>query len=210
MPSRIPPCKIHPCLKHSLYAKSKAKLAFAKINFSCRVPEFSNSIRLSAKTDRADSPAFLKGGETYMSAFLVRSKTIDRILTGLTKLLDEPGFFREEFLQALQFVDKTTHEKLLAESDWQTALGRLMLDLNQEPLGARYGDTVKKLTYTYTPQPVTQMQGLKSMHCWLYQCHEGDIPEKSGLYKLFRQVVGRHWMGKIVTNLPEYDSCEWG
>jgi hypothetical protein len=46
------------------------------------------------------------------------------------------------------------------------------------------------------------------MKCWLYQCAEGDVPERE-LYTFFADVVEKYLLRKIVYNLPEYDQAEW-
>lgn len=86
-----------------------------------------------------------------------------------------------------------------------------MLDLNQLALGYRYGDEELKLQYFYcdVSRLLSRIQLFKSLQCWMYQCTEGDIPEKSKLYKVFKHKIVSHLAVSIVQSMPEYDEAEW-
>ena len=101
-----------------------------------------------------------------------------------------------------------------SESGWTERLGQAMFQLNVIAVDVRYGShearKSRPLTYRYqVTEPVPLVQVLKSLHCWLYQCCEGDIPETE-LYKLFDSDVRLYLMSEITTQLPEYEKAHWG
>src|SRR5688572_1090336 len=90
-------------------------------------------------------------------------------------------------------------------AQWQTHLGQKMWDLNQLSLGYRYGDEKIDLTYRFQPVLCTPVQAFKALHCWLYHCMEGEIPELSRLYLFFKKVVVPEWAELLVMRTPEYE-----
>jgi hypothetical protein len=89
-----------------------------------------------------------------------------------------------------------------------------MFQLNITAVDARYGNGAalefRKLDYRYeVTEPVPLVQVLKSLHCWLYQCNEGAVPETK-LYQLFDDDIRGYLMSKIISLLPEYEEAEWG
>ena len=52
------------------------------------------------------------------------------------------------------------------------------------------------------------IQALKSLHCYSYQCSEGNIPNKK-LYKLLEK-LSKDIATHIIDEMPEYDKAEWG
>src|SRR5687768_5382879 len=110
-----------------------------------------------------------------MSAFLVGEKTINKILTELDKTVRIASTWAEKEVESKLGID-------YSDPDWKTKLGQKMWDLNQLSLYYRYGDQKKELVYTYQTIPCSKVQALKALHCWLYQCAEGNIPEDSKFY----------------------------
>jgi len=135
-----------------------------------------------------------------MSAFLVETKTIDRILTALDNEARQDSWITRELAERLDLFTSVFA--------WKDALGKMMLDLNQAALGQRYGDEKTELSYSYTPTLVSPIQAIKSLQCWLYQCMEGNVPE-SKLYHFFDEVVLRRLMTRVIDRTPEYDQAEW-
>ena len=88
-------------------------------------------------------------------------------------------------------------------------LGRAMLEMNVDAVNQRYGDNTNPLVlpYRYYPQPVSRIQGLKSLKCWLYQCTEGNVPQQ----KLFQvmEKFGHFLADEIIYSLPAYNNAEW-
>jgi hypothetical protein len=138
-----------------------------------------------------------------MSAFLVGEKTINKILTELDKSVRIASTWAEKEVESKLGID-------CSDPDWKTKLGQKMWDLNQLSLYYRYGDQKKELVYIYQTVPCPKVQALKALHCWLYQCSEGNIPEDSKLYNFFEKVIAPEWPEYLVMRTPEYDNAEWG
>jgi hypothetical protein len=139
-----------------------------------------------------------------MSAFLVEKKTIDRILSLVSAECRRSECFRGGLAKDLN-VD-------FSDDSWRDKLGQKMWDLNQLSLGYRYGDAREVLTYSFFDESglVSRVQMFKSLRCWLYQCAEGEIPDKSVLYRVFSQKIVLYLALRIVGEMPEYDAAEWG
>jgi hypothetical protein len=134
-----------------------------------------------------------------MSAFLVDKRTIDKILTHINSKITDSYWLNSQF-----------EEKLgvnFAEYDWEDNLGQAMWNLNQLSLRYRYGDRKKKLVYKFEPVLSSPIEALKALQCWSYQCAEGSIPERSKLYKFFKNVVESAWAKSIIMRTPEYDNA---
>ena len=75
----------------------------------------------------------------------------------------------------------------------------LVGDLEFDSKADFYQIREKGLTYHY--------QLLKSLHCYLYQCTEGDIPELE-LYKNIEKLI--HCLESYIINrIPEYSAADW-
>lgn len=136
-----------------------------------------------------------------MSAFLVEEKTIHKIIYAIAHEMKRSDQFKEQCEKELS-IDENT--------DWQTKLGQKMLDLNQLALSYRYGDDEMRLRYKYSPVSCTLIEAYKAIHCWRYQCWEGEVPEKSKLLQFIQNVVLKELADDIITGMPEYDLAEWG
>jgi hypothetical protein len=136
-----------------------------------------------------------------MSAFLVGKQTIDRILSFVSSECRKSECFKGELARDLN-VD-------FSDYGWGDTLGQKMWELNQ--LAHRYGDEKEVLRYLFfdVSGSVSRIQMFKSLKCWLYQCAEGEIPEKSILYKVFSHEIVRYLALRIVEETPEYDEAEW-
>jgi hypothetical protein len=138
-----------------------------------------------------------------MSAFLVDKTTIDRVVTVIDYERKRSMYFKNDLEKELKS-DFSDH-------NWRTTLGQEMWDLNQLALGYRYGDEKENLHYEYVDvyMLLNHTQSFKSMQCWLYQCLEGDIPEKSKLYQFFKEKVLAFLAVRIVESSQEYEEAEW-
>ncbi len=88
-----------------------------------------------------------------------------------------------------------------------------MFALNCQAVDQRYGygtcvlDAIEPLVFASVKADPYQV--LKSMHCWHYQCCEGNVPESSDLYKAFDKIM--HALEyHLVSIRIEYESAEWG
>lgn len=93
-----------------------------------------------------------------------------------------------------------------------------MWSMNVAAVTARYGDRTGEYG-AWTDQPGADKrtratwfnvyQFLKSLHCYLYQCAEGGIPEKNPLYAKL-QLLADHLARHVLDKLPPYQAAVWG
>ena len=140
-----------------------------------------------------------------MSAFIVKDKTINRVVTWLKSEVATSHYTLDQLARKydIDFVSDT----------WDEKLANAMFQLNCDGVNARYGEgeaeKFRPLNFTYKPEIYfSRVQVLKSLQCWMYQCSEGDVP-KTKLYQFFEEVE-HHLALQIVMNLPEYDKATWG
>jgi len=139
-----------------------------------------------------------------MSAFMVDDKTINSVVTWLTREVQRSRFTLD-CLAREYGVDLTS-------DGWDEKLAQAMFQLNCDGVNARYGEgeaeKFRPLNFTYEPEiQYSLVQVLKSLQCWNYQCSEGDVPNTQ-LYQFFEEVE-HHLALKIVMDLPEYDKAKW-
>jgi hypothetical protein len=126
-----------------------------------------------------------------MSAFMVADTTINNVVNWLRREVFCLSLI-PHLLKGLGFET--------AAAGWAEDLGQAMFQLNIRTVDARYGNgeaaTFRMLDYRYqVTEPVSLMQVLKSLQCWLYQCNEGDVPETE-LYQLFDYDIQTYLMNK--------------
>jgi hypothetical protein len=136
-----------------------------------------------------------------MSAFMVSFECVNRAVS--LWMTDEYG----------QMVSWDEHNFSMDDCD---ALGREMLRLNREALAARYpGEDMGAPTdeeiaaWSWDGKRYGRVDASKALHCVIYQCSEGDIPEKSVLWQRMKRRAAEtdSW---IVSQLPEWEAAEWG
>ena len=141
-----------------------------------------------------------------MSAFIVRDKTINRVVTWMAEETRRNPYFAQKIEQGL----------LLSTDDnlWEAKLAQAMFQLNIDGVNARYGlgeaQKFKTVDFTYQSEYARdKVQVIKSLQCWLYQCCEGRIMY-SPMYRFFDEWVVRYLMSQIIDALPTYNKAEWG
>jgi hypothetical protein len=135
---------------------------------------------------------------------MVRDETINRVISWLSWEITRSDWLKKKVSDELH-LDTT-------KADWEEILGLAMFRLNIAGVNERYGggaQKFRKLNYRYSPAHGSQIQVLKSMQCWLYQCMEGEVV-KNPLYQFFDSVIAPHLMSSIISDLPEYQRAEWG
>lgn len=83
--------------------------------------------------------------------------------------------------------------------------------LNGLAMRARYGEVHDAAEFRYEESRGghdTDVRLYKSIRCFLYQCSEGDVPEKP-LFKLMEQ-FSADVAGDIIWALPSWDELPWG
>jgi hypothetical protein len=147
-----------------------------------------------------------------MSAFMVADETINRSVSWLEREIHRSSWLGDKLTDYHRSAEQANSHGSLGL--WEQALAERMFHLNLAALEARYGkaETVeyKERTFRYVPvAPQSDIQALKSINCWLYQCMEGDIPSNP-LYRFFDDIVVRYLLEKFVYNSPAYDTAVWG
>jgi hypothetical protein len=140
-----------------------------------------------------------------MSAFMVEDGTVNYVVNWLRRNVEQFSFIPHR-LKDFGFDTSVP--------GWAEKLGQEMFQLNIKAVDAQYGSGAaaqfRKLGYRFEhTKAVSRVQVLKSPHCWLYQCNEGDVPE-TALYGLFDIEIRLYLMDKIITALPEYEEADWG
>lgn len=146
-----------------------------------------------------------------MSAFVVDDETIHKIVSGIEHSL---LWSHAEYPQGPDGIELPPQEG----EQWEALkrLGARLRSMNESAVMHRYREKDRtnlpgpcpyqpyKHAAFGRPDPVLLV---KALQCYLYQCAEGDVPEKL-LYKLLRE-----WEGSIcrfiVHQLPAYDALPW-
>ena len=109
-----------------------------------------------------------------------------------------------QFLTVMQF------EGIIQKSDL-TKFGQELMTMNCEAVAQRYDQEVNKdaiNTFKFKNEACSKIQAAKSLGCFLYQCCEGNIPEKSKLYKEMRILEGE-LAKRALMETSEYNEAEW-
>lgn len=129
-----------------------------------------------------------------MSAFIVEDRTINVIVSALFSPV---------------VPDSESKRRLLAQHEDPELLAQTLFAMNVEAVNARDGVDANSmpLRIRRTWEQPSRIQALKSLHCWLYQCAEGKVPN----YPLYKQLrtISREMAVTIVCELPEYDKARW-
>lgn len=142
-----------------------------------------------------------------MSAYIVNDVTINKIVSYLYAKASGPDpsiHWDKTKLGALGFD--------LSSRDSCAVLARRMFDMNVAAVKARYGEAEGEgfplLSFKYLFTPATQIEVIKALECWKYQCTEGNISE-SELYKAMVQI---HCLlcTDFIHRLDEYEAAPWG
>ena len=146
-----------------------------------------------------------------MSMFIMKKESIAAIAYYMADKLNNSM----DFMMGKSMIDN------LKEGDvWDFDVNRFDSELlfdelylwNYRSRKVRYGDDFEfgewgEIPDQRTLKPISEVQIKKSLDCYLYQCCEGDIPEK----RFYLGVVDfrNRLANKIVNGLAEYDDAEW-
>jgi hypothetical protein len=137
-----------------------------------------------------------------MSAFMVNTNVMAKVVTAI--LLNFDKFDGESTCRVALLASPTD-----AQKETGTTIGRKLFLMNRRALRARYGcGTLRLPEFLFAgwaeASPVEQF---KAIHCLLYQCCEGKVPN-SRLYDELNHAAGQ-LAQRIVQDLPEYDKASW-
>ena len=141
-----------------------------------------------------------------MSAYVVEPETIARIIAAL-QWAGTPGAgdFGQVAIMAREGWPLDTEQQ-------RERLARAMWQMNVDAVCQRYEGRETPDRYPWPGLSealhLSNVQGYKSLLCYLYQCTEGDVPERP-LYKALDAASDRLAHG-IVTYSKEYEKAEWG
>lgn len=134
-----------------------------------------------------------------MSAFVVKEKTINRIVNYLADARN------------LDFTRRLLEEKGydLKVVEGKRKLFNHLYSMNLQAVDQRYKEKNMRDHYSFKLlDGCMSIAAYKAFNCFMYQCCEGNIPE-TDLYKLMDKVqsqVARH----ILSCSKEYDTADWG
>ena len=133
-----------------------------------------------------------------MSSFVVSDLTINRIVCGLDTYPNRLYYERIVGEVGFSIINKSGKERL----------GNALMDLNREAVNQRYPDADEIFSpcpYRFQQTIVgTLMITFKALKCWLYQCHEGNIPE-SQLFQAMDRICYQI-ASEIITRLSAYEN----
>ena len=146
-----------------------------------------------------------------MSAFVVTDKTINQVVFYLTHC-DRLEYLKRELAKAAE-IDRD-------DLDFSSKLAVSLLQLNTDAVCQRYPDIPHDAMLAraefnpsagdFRPHPIvcSDIQAYKSLGCLLYQCSEGNVPERP-LYQVLRQA--EHTLAdQIISRTSEYQEADWG
>jgi hypothetical protein len=138
-----------------------------------------------------------------MSAYIVKAETINKIVSylyakaagGATSIVSL-GLVRMGYdLSDLLYIER---------------LADAMFNLNVEAIRTRYGDveTFHSTVFKYLFIPAAQIEIIKALECWMYQCTEGDIPGS----ELYKAMAATYFLlcKDYIHQLDEYEVAPWG
>ena len=143
-----------------------------------------------------------------MSSFIVEDKTINRIIN-YVYWMNSSEINKEFILEKLKSVGISVNN-----DEEMQKFGEKLIKLNCKAVSQRYDKKInQKAIDEYEFKNIdlvdrTEIQVLKSLQCFLYQCMEGTVPETK-LYKVLREIAD-NIMDSIINKLPEYEKAEWG
>lgn len=146
-----------------------------------------------------------------MSAYIVEPQTINRILYRL--MYDRDTYAKDVITRSTEFS--------CDNRGYASDLGQAMYNLNINAVSQRYSncknldqlpgyfpDGEYLARFKFALHECGNMQAIKSLECWLYQCSEGDVPQKSKLFQAFERVL-HSWQSRALDLIPEYKQAKW-
>ena len=137
-------------------------------------------------------------------SYIVDDKTINKVVSYLYAKAKGPDS------TAYPALDKMGYN-LINPVDLKR-LAHAMFNLNVDAIQARYGEAdgegfpLPSFTYVFTP--ATQIEVIKAVECWKYQCTEGELPS-TFLYKAMKQTLSL-LCSDYIHQLDEYEATPWG
>lgn len=141
-----------------------------------------------------------------MSAFVVNDRTINKIVTFFSLSTTEDWYRGQIKNIGYDFGKPLSIEKLAKD----------MFFLNCEAVDKRYGkneaEKFRDLNFRYHEvdfDECDELEVIKSIRCWLYQCAEGEEIMQNPLYLVMEKLCG-YLALNIVERTAEYKLAKWG
>jgi hypothetical protein len=138
-----------------------------------------------------------------MSSFIVKEKTINRIVT----FLDRQNYRTDILAGRIKRIMEKYHIVLNSQRHLDV-LANVFLLLNKKGTDYRYDVNNVVTIQKFESEKGSNIQVLKSIECLLYQADEGDIPNTKPFK--FLEEVAQALKDDIISNLAEYNKAEWG
>lgn len=148
-----------------------------------------------------------------MSSFVVDYKDVDNVLILCRNMINRHNtgiYFTSEFERLFGVV--LPRYDYNARNDLFTEIGKKILRLNIDAVNGRYNENDN---YTYADEykfndnlKVSDMQGLKSLHCIIYQCSE-EGTDNQELYKRLVDLKNKIQY-YLLSCTQEYEEATWG
>ena len=142
-----------------------------------------------------------------MSAYIVDNETINKVVSYLYAKAAGPGpRIHWEATKLFKMGYDLTSGPSCSE------LAHKMFDLNVAAVNSRYGEAAGEgfplPAFAYAFTPATQIEVIKALNAWKYQCTEGQVPELA----LYKAMVEVHYLLCIdfVEGTEEYEAAPWG
>ena len=117
-------------------------------------------------------------GESPMSAFIVSTETMQRVIAAIT---DNGSIYDGTFAGTY----------LLRNSSDLDALGKALFAMNADAVNQRYSENYVEPPFSYRPLGIVSKEDrFMAVACLLYQCSEGDVPERE-MYRELGRVKNR-------------------
>jgi hypothetical protein len=141
-----------------------------------------------------------------MSAYIVDDGTINKIVSYIYTNDARPGpRIHWEATKLFKMGYKLTSTQSCAE------LAHKMFDMNVLAVNARYGEgeaeKFRPLDFKYQFVPASQIEVIKALKAWKYQCTEGHVFELA-LFKAMAEVLCLLYMD-FVEQTEEYEAASW-
>lgn len=143
-----------------------------------------------------------------MSCFIVSNNIINSIVCYMGRV---SSIYDRRYLgNLLNKNDEETSIYIVNHNNYISEFGRDLINLNIKAFNYRYpNDKMEELkNYIHVPYVVSQIQLIKNIKCYLYQCDEGNFHEDL-LYK-FMDSLCYSLCYDFVSDSPNYDKLTWG
>lgn len=146
-----------------------------------------------------------------MSAWMVSNETLSNIanLIDMYRITGYNSFGYDMPDDLMRIVGSKSAEQIFE------MLANMNIDALKQRYPQSYEDMIGEIRYIssadiYKPREsglTYHYQLLKSLHCFIYQCCEGSVPDCE-LYQAIEKLA-THLSNYIISKMPEYQTAEW-